>query len=70
MLYPIMSENEGSDPILKVAKESTKKLRAKWAYTNTVTLDLRCEERMRSSLASSLFLLLLTDTVSSRYVRS
>jgi ubiquitin thioesterase OTU1 len=40
-----MSENEDSDPILKAGKELAGKLRAKRAYTNTATFDLRCEVR-------------------------
>lgn len=39
------------DPILTAAKKLADKLRAKKAYTNTATFDLRCEVRFCRKLA-------------------
>lgn len=49
-MFPIQGEDENSDPLLKAAKQLADKLRAKRAYTNTATFDLRCEVRGRVSL--------------------
>jgi ubiquitin thioesterase OTU1 len=46
-ILPKISEND-DDPILASAKKLADKLRAKKAYTNTATFDLRCQVRVRA----------------------
>ncbi|KAH9483705.1 Putative ubiquitin thioesterase otu1 [Psilocybe cubensis] len=42
-LFPILSGDDNSDPILVAAKKLADILRSKKAFTNTSTFDLRCE---------------------------
>ncbi|KAL5489750.1 OTU1 [Sanghuangporus weigelae] len=42
-VFPIEGEDLSTDRILRAASELVDKLRAKRAYTNTATFDLRCE---------------------------
>lgn len=42
-VFPIDGEDAQSDSVLRAAGELADKLRAKRAYTNTATFDLRCE---------------------------
>ena len=42
-VFPIVGDDARSDPILQAASELVGKLRAKRAYTNTATFDLKCE---------------------------
>ncbi|KAH8116809.1 OTU-domain-containing protein, partial [Phellopilus nigrolimitatus] len=42
-VFSITSEDDTTDPILLAAKQLADKLRAKRAFTNTATFDLRCE---------------------------
>ncbi len=44
-VFPMLGADEGSDPTLKAATELAAKLRAKRAFTNTATFDLKCEVR-------------------------
>ncbi|EIN07273.1 OTU-domain-containing protein [Punctularia strigosozonata HHB-11173 SS5] len=45
-VFPVIASGD-SDPILVAAKKLADKLRAKKAYTNTSTFDLKCEVRLR-----------------------
>ncbi|KLO08950.1 OTU-domain-containing protein [Schizopora paradoxa] len=42
-VFPVIGADERSDPIVKAATELAAKLRAKHAFTNTSTFDLKCE---------------------------
>ena len=42
-VMPIQSQSEESDGVLGAAKKLADKLRAKRAYTNTATFDLKCQ---------------------------
>lgn len=41
-VFPIVGDDAKADPILRAAGELAGKLRAKRAYTNTATFDLKC----------------------------
>ena len=42
-VFPIEGEDPSTDSVLGAASKLADKLRAKRAYTNTATFDLRCE---------------------------
>ncbi|KAF8643845.1 hypothetical protein AX16_008862 [Volvariella volvacea WC 439] len=42
-IFPVASTNDSSDPIVVAASQLATTLRAKKAYTNTATFDLKCE---------------------------
>lgn len=42
-VIPVQGQSEEEDNVLGAAKKLADKLRAKRAYTNTATFDLRCQ---------------------------
>lgn len=52
-IMPVVSQGD-DDPILTAAKKLADKLRAKKAYTNTATFDLKCQVRLYASVRSLL----------------
>lgn len=56
---PIQSEGD-DDPILVATKKLADKLRAKRAYTNTATFDLKCQVVLVSCIVCVLAVLLIT----------
>lgn len=59
-IMPKATEND-ADPVLVAAKRLADKLRAKKAYTNTATFDLRCQVRSRCHSQWTLNLLFAMD---------
>ena len=51
-IMPVVSQGD-DDPILAAAKKLADKLRAKKAYTNTATFDLKCQVRSSCSTRQS-----------------
>jgi ubiquitin thioesterase OTU1 len=45
-VFPVSGAGVDDDPILRAGKELAGNLRAKKAYTNTATFDLKCEVRL------------------------
>lgn len=58
-VFPIQSEGDG-DPILVAARKLADRLRAKKAYTNTATFDLKCQVVLVSCIVCVLAVLLIT----------